>query len=615
MRHYEIAATTPNQPMSDWCQLMALCKYPHVLRRPVAVTVTCNGAKHLFSVNRDWSVSSEHNLEQDRLLAVLGGEEHQCLKLEMYVGRLRELAEFHARRRKYPIRFIEPGVWEADLGTYNRRRFMSVLLAGEFIRTECAPPGYSTDGSFQLRPAVIAVSSIQRVPRLWARAVASLFVESNVADILWRSGIHPRVAAEDLSRFVGPEASLISVFDYVEQYYSSGSCVRGDSIDHGAQEYSSNLRDESINEVVVPRLVEELLSDSRAMAAIAKRSLLPTPRHDHGSTVPGCTVFPVFDQPLTSDMISQEAVANATGRSSTVEGILKVRRSEVRGTSVVVVEHLDGSRLPTVVPYSGVDKVSINAPDRSNLIAELARELVSGGLHPEMNVSGVPYLVTGGEYVLALIAILGGVKGRAISDIREDMLATLYILVLRGHFPDVYSKVILRMVTSIWVEEFPGTWGMRAKVWSHDLVVFDVTRSELPVDIEKLRSSVDQLVAELCDQLSRNIDGHGLTDGIVVYVRAQYLMCDWDDARVILRPGRWSDPDDAWELVTQGDVRSKVLGILMLRAFFEVTGRRPLTIGLPSGFFTADDRAQVMRELFDLEELSLAIRIVDGRNI
>ena len=121
MRHYEIAATTPNQPMSDWCQLMALCKYPHVLRRPVAVTVTCNGAKHLFSVNRDWSVSSEHNLEQDRLLAVLGGEEHQCLKLEMYVGRLRELAEFHARRRKYPIRFIEPGVWEADLGTYNRR--------------------------------------------------------------------------------------------------------------------------------------------------------------------------------------------------------------------------------------------------------------------------------------------------------------------------------------------------------------------------------------------------------------------------------------------------------------------------------------------------------------
>ena len=42
------------------------------------------------------------------------------------VRRLRELAEFHAPPRKYPIRFIEPGVWKADLGTYNRRRFMSV---------------------------------------------------------------------------------------------------------------------------------------------------------------------------------------------------------------------------------------------------------------------------------------------------------------------------------------------------------------------------------------------------------------------------------------------------------------------------------------------------------
>ena len=38
---------------------------------------------------------------------------------------------------------------------------------------------------------------------------------------------------------------------------------------------------------------------------------------------------------------------------------------------------------------------------------------------------------------------------------------------------------------------------MRTRFGLMTLWSFDVTRSELPVDIEKLRSSVDQLVAEL----------------------------------------------------------------------------------------------------------------------
>ena len=67
----------------------------------------------------------------------------------------------------------------------------------------------------------------------------------------------------------------------------------------------------------------------------------------------------------------------------------------------------------------------------------------------------------------------------------------------------------------------------------------------------------DRLVAELCDQLSRNIDDtpHGWDRR--QYVRAQYPCVTGTMLRVILRPGRWSDPDDAWELVTQANVRSE----------------------------------------------------------
>ena len=111
-----------------------------------------------------------------------------------------------------------------------------------------------------------------------------------------------------------------------------------------------------------------------------------------------------------------------------------------------------------MVPYSGVDKVFHHRAGSVEFIAELARELVSGGLHPEMNVSGVPCLVTGGEYVLALIMILGGSRAERYRTLARICWPRCIFSCFVGIWTYI-RKVILRMVTSIWVEGVPGTWG------------------------------------------------------------------------------------------------------------------------------------------------------------
>ncbi|MCA9835171.1 MAG: hypothetical protein KC435_14545 [Thermomicrobiales bacterium] len=586
--------------------------YPPVLRRPVAVTASCFGTKHKFTVDRDWCISTAHDLEQDRLLIALGGEETECLALAAYVDKMRVLADLHARRLRYPIRFIEPGVWELAVEPRRRRTFVSVLLAAEFIRAECSPSNRDVAGSFELRAEIVKASEIRRVPRLWARMVAPLFVEPNAADLLWRAGVHPRTVLEDRLESEKGASSPISVFGYLERYYSKRCVARNFGCAHIDTESHEVSIGESFGHLKVPRLVEDLLGDSWILARMTESPILPVPCYVRGSDADDSDAYDTGGEFQLSDDDRDLAITNRQGQFVVVPGIFRrIQRSRVKSRRFVVIEHWDKIRPHAVVCCDGLKQVDRDGSGKSNISVKVIKDIVFAGLDGELRASGVVDLLEEGEPLVALIAILSHSERNATSVMSESVLAMLYLMVLCGGIPTEYADRIFSSVMALWLDRWPSTWGINSSIHSGDLLLYDFGCGRVPLDIECVQVATERLLIALQDQIETRI-GHAGLNKIVARSREDELTCYWGNARTRLRPRRSTRTTGTWLLETESDVRSKAMGVLIVRAFVELTGRWPAPTELPQDCGIGDDPGRVVQVLFDIDELIHSIHIAEG---
>ncbi len=296
---------------------------------------------------------------------------------------------------------------------------------------------------------------VRRVPRLWASLVEPLFIELNAADVLWRSGIHPRTVLEESMEYLAEADCPICVFDYLELFYSDEEVrSRRDSWAGIVSADDSSVDSMGLSDLHLPALVVELLSDTRALGVIDAQCVSSWSTPDSGNRVLGWEVWRRYLIFPTPESMFAELSDVGHGWSSTVEGFFEIKSGLVRNLEVVIIEYLDGTgRPPDIFPCTRLPTTWNEPSDQMNLVRALVTDLNMGTRRSYVGTRKRSGMIDAGEYYIVLIWFLY-YSGVYRSLMRSDQLALIHVIVLRGHAPEVWTSKMLELVSHLWSHNF-----------------------------------------------------------------------------------------------------------------------------------------------------------------
>lgn len=154
------------------------------------------GRLHPVTIHADWSVTTPHDLDAERVAMALGGYT-SCIDLvDRTVPALQELIGLRSRRVRPPITYLPPRRWEVPsvVGCGCARAFPSAAAAATHLRTEGHVGGRFEAPRGQLTRALEVVEVVwhgfrAETPAGWDPAVH--IREPGGLQELWKAGLHP----------------------------------------------------------------------------------------------------------------------------------------------------------------------------------------------------------------------------------------------------------------------------------------------------------------------------------------------------------------------------------------------------------------------------------------
>ncbi|UBV13918.1 hypothetical protein [Mycolicibacterium fortuitum] len=176
---------------------------------------------HEITISPDWTVSTPHDLEAERVAAAFGGW-ISCLELESAVKAVRMGMALHLRRRWYPLHHVGPANWTI----YRKRgghtkRFASAITAAAYARSADHLSEMHGAPAWQIH-RLIELFRCRFTGYVAPTAGADrhdLVLEPHGLDRLWDAGIHPE-SLPHIRRWVGEPDRPLSVAAYIEIAYS-----------------------------------------------------------------------------------------------------------------------------------------------------------------------------------------------------------------------------------------------------------------------------------------------------------------------------------------------------------------------------------------------------------
>lgn len=368
--------------------------------------------------------------------------------------------------------------------------------------------------------------------------------------------------------------------------------------------------------VWAPGIVNSLLNDP-GMAAVL-RNALPAPRHDHGSEVPGCTVFPAG---WTDEVVAARAGETTSGNSwrSMWDTYAYYRKFDGVWLYVLVrgAPETDRKTIATF-PYRYGDGV-IHHPREDDFIAHTAREMIealeheSGDWIPTFASVGAA-LYSAGEVAEALMWLIESADSFQLK-LSEDIYLNLYAMALTGFFAGTRGRHPEEIIATAWARAYPVTWGLPPRMNSKHLDV-DVPWDSVPEP---------QQVAECAKQwLAKMLPASGMTEerhcemlesvfsADMTSIKASFSGDAATTLRCLVRPQHEDgehEPFDHWELALSEDPRDRIAGLAMLLATAEITGEEADYVEVPRDFDSAEDAITALREHCDFDALQRMVRI------
>ncbi len=179
-------------------------------------------ASHEITVSPDWSITTPHDLEAERIAAAFGSR-ISCVELDTALAAARDGIALRMRRRWYPLRRIGLSHWEID-GVFDNRgrmQFASAVTAASYVR--------SADYLAEKHGATAwQVHRLIEVFACWGNAHIAppngsnnrrLITEQNGLNRLWDAGIHPD-SLPQIRSWIGQTDGPLPASTYIEIAYS-----------------------------------------------------------------------------------------------------------------------------------------------------------------------------------------------------------------------------------------------------------------------------------------------------------------------------------------------------------------------------------------------------------
>lgn len=224
--------------------------------------------------------------------------------------------------------------------------------------------------------------------------------------------------------------------------------------------------------VWAPGIVSSLLHDPEM--AMALRTPLPTPRHDHGSEVEGCTVFPAD---WTDDVIAERVRETSAGNSWRSMWNTYVYYREYDGVWLfVLVRGEPGTDRRTIATFPfRYSRGVTRHPRDDDFIADTADEMITaldrapGDWIPTFASVGAA-LYSAGEVAEALMWLIEAADSFRL-ELSEHVYLNLYVMALAGYFSGTRAQHPEQNIAAAWAQVYPVTWGLPPRMNSDYLDV------------------------------------------------------------------------------------------------------------------------------------------------
>lgn len=198
------------------------------LPRPQSFDIRCQSShetrdytSHEITISPDWTVSTPHDLDAERVAAAFGGW-ISCLELESAVKAARVGMALHLRRRWYPLQHVGPANWTIyRTRGGHAKRFASAITAAAYARSACHLSEVHDAPAWQIH-RLIKVFRCYFTGYVAPPADADhreLVLEPDGLDSLWDAGIRPE-SLPRLRQWVGNPDRPLSAAAYIEIAYS-----------------------------------------------------------------------------------------------------------------------------------------------------------------------------------------------------------------------------------------------------------------------------------------------------------------------------------------------------------------------------------------------------------
>lgn len=517
------------------------------LPAPCTVNIACDGwtqPRHDIVIHEDWTVTTPHDLDADRVAIAFGGAEHSCIHLDTEVFNA-QLAFISSVRQLNPQFALRQSPLTPTVLDY--RHIVSHVDSPTGIDIVCALVRQFGNGANSAH----------------TRATAEQFLaEAAGVDILWDDGTPARYA---VARWyaLGRPAGRVSAFDVLHALRhpdaSPPPFIVGEPTPASPMERLDG-------DLVIPGIVSSVLRAPTFIEVFDGIAASPRPDHDPNSLVPGCSRWSPSRIDFQSTHLDRTWARSLAGVRA---GKLLAHAGFSDGMRTLALRvNGPGERIP-VAGERQADANPVDPVDPLYLLSQAMKDAAHVGKR-RANLSRcntiARHLHEAGEYRATITWLLYAYQHQR-PPWAVRIILTLYGLALRGFFRDdgVRSIVSRQLLLAA-----PELYGLPREFTHRAELVLAPTA--VAVDLRVLERRTRVWLRSILIEMAPEDHGRRLLAAVQLTRRPHDLACTWGPDTATFQYSRVGSDDPIWEATAEPTPRTMLIHVAFLLAYADVTG-------------------------------------------